>query len=100
MNIRLIPTNSTHEIRHKILWPHKNLKDCILLEDDLKETFHIGGFKNEKLVSVGTFIKMKNEKFIESQQQYRLRAMGTLKEYQGQDFGYKLVDVLRNHCVL
>ena len=62
----------------------------------ITETFHIGVFQNKKLVSIGTFIKTINKNFIKFEKQYRLRAMGTLQEYQGSNYGCNLVKYAMN----
>ncbi len=88
---RLIKSHLTHQIRHKVLWPHKNQENCAIKEDLLKETFHVGVFLNEELVSIGTFIKIDNNLFENKHKQYRLRAMGTSKEHQKKSMGKKLI---------
>ena len=88
---RLIKSHLTHQIRNKVLWPHKNQENCAIKEDLLKETFHVGVFLNEELVSIGTFIKIDNNLFENKHKQYRLRAMGTSKEHQKKSMGEKLI---------
>ncbi len=88
---RLIESHLTHQIRHKVLWPHKNLENCSINEDFLKETFHIGVFCNKELVSIGTFIKAYNNLFENKKKQYRLRAMGTIQKYQKKSMGKQLI---------
>ena len=89
---RLIESHLTHQIRHEVLWQHKNLENCSLIEDFLKSTFHVGVFYSKKLVSVGTFIKVDNNSFENSQKnQYRLRAMGTYTKYQKKSMGRELI---------
>jgi len=91
IEVRLIKSNLTHQIRHQVLWPHKELKDCFLKKDNIKKTFHIGVFLNKELVSTGTFIKENNNLFENSIEQYRLRSMGTLKTHQGKNMGKQLI---------
>ena len=88
---RLIKSHLTHQIRHKILWPHKNKENCSINEDLFEETFHVGVFFNQKIVSVGTFIKTENALFESKHTQYRLRAMGTNKEHQNKSMGKQLI---------
>jgi len=88
---RLIKSHLTHQIRHRVLWPHKNQENCSINEDLLEETFHVGVFLNEEIVSIGTFIKTDNNLFENKHIQYRLRAMGTNKEYQKKSMGKQLI---------
>jgi len=91
INARLIESNLTHEIRLNVLWPHKKKNNCYLKEDNLESTFHIGVFFNNRLISIGTFIKQKNILFDDKKEQYRLRAMATEKKFQKKSMGKKLI---------
>ena len=91
IEVRLIKSHLTHQIRHKVLWPHKNKENCSINEDLFEETFHVGVFFNQKIVSVGTFIKTENSLFESKHTQYRLRAMGTNKEHQNKSMGKQLI---------
>ena len=84
---KLIQPNLTHKIRLSVLWPHKNISNCFLAEDNLKDTFHVGTFLKNELVSIGTFIYQNNIIFDENDKQYRLRAMATEKKHQGISMG-------------
>lgn len=66
--------------RHEILRPHQSLEDCVYDTDKHIETFHIGAFHNEKLVSVASFNQECNEHFADVNQ-YRLRAMATNQDF-------------------
>jgi len=88
---RIIPSRLTYTIRNKVLWPHKKIENCKLSIDELASTYHIGTFFQEKLISIGTFIKEKNQNFDKILSQYRLRAMGTSKDYQGISGGKTLL---------
>ena len=85
---KLIQSNLTHKIRLSVLWPHKNISNCFLAEDNLKDTFH-----------VGTFIYQNNIIFDENDKQYRLRAMATEKKYQGISMGRKLIMFAKNELI-
>ena len=54
-----------------------------------KNTFHLGLFQNEKLISIVSFMKTNNEMF--SGEQYQLRGMATLVDFQGKSYGKMLV---------
>lgn len=89
---KIISSKQTYPLRLSVLWPHKNsLEECGLDIDDAEGTFHIGAFKNEELMSIGTFLVQKNENF-EQTIQYRLRAMATSPKVRGENFGKKVID--------
>ena len=96
---KLIQSNLTHKIRLSVLWPHKNTSNCFLAEDNLKDTFHVGTFLKDELVSIGTFICQNNIIFDENDKQYRLRAMATKKKYQGISMGSKLIIFAKNELI-
>ena len=73
-------------LRHRILKPHLSLEECLLPEDDLKTTFHLGIFYCEKLVTIATFMLQSHAHF-SAGFPYRLRGMATDDKYRGQGFG-------------
>ena len=90
--VKIISTEETYPLRLNVLWPHLNrLDQCGIGVDELEGTFHVGAFKNGEIVSIGTFLIQKNEKF-DKEIQYRLRAMATSPTVRGQNYGRKIVD--------
>tara|TARA_Y100001968_G_scaffold323439_1_gene361119 strand:- start:127 stop:573 length:447 start_codon:yes stop_codon:yes gene_type:complete len=85
----IIDSNLTYSIRKKVLWPHIKNGDYSLPIDKNIDTFHLGVFLNEKIISIGTFIKENNSKF-KSKKQYRLRAMATDQKYRKMGAGKNL----------
>jgi predicted GNAT family N-acyltransferase len=55
-----------------------------------EDTFHLGAFKDNNLIAVSTFMKSKNELF--KGEQYQLRGMATLIQYQGYGAGRKMME--------
>jgi len=91
-DVEFISSTITQPLRLEVLWQHKNsLEECRLDIDDLESTFHVGALKNGELVSVGTFLVQRNEKF-EEKYQYRLRAMATSPKVRGENFGKQVID--------
>lgn len=89
---RLISSEQTYPLRLNVLWPHKNnLLECGLDVDDMEGTFHVGAFKYDEIVSIGTFLIQRNEKFKE-EKQYRLRAMASSPSVRGENFGKKVIE--------
>lgn len=80
VTIKKINAKDTYPIRLEVL--RKNIPLPFEFNGDFDEdTFHLGVFKNNELIAVSSYMKSKNEKF--SGEQYQLRGMATLKEYQG-----------------
>ena len=86
---KIIKSNLTHDIRKEILWPHITNNDYTLPIDNDKDTFHVGAYYLNNIISSGTFTKQKNKLF-KPTSQYRLRAMATSEKYQKKGAG-KLV---------
>jgi len=94
----------THPIRHRMLRPNGTMDDCIFQGDNDELTFHLGAFVDKKLVSVASFYFERNEKFPDPNQ-FRLRGMATLPEYQGQGLSSALLRtafpvIKQNQCTL
>ena len=80
VQIKIISSHLTHNIRKKVLWPHIKNNNYKLDIDDNNTTFHLGAFLDNTIISIGTFVKEKNPKF-SATNQYRLRAMATSKKH-------------------
>lgn len=87
---RIISASETHQLRHQVLRPHQTLADCVYAHDEDADTFHVGSFDGEKLVSIGSFYTQKSDLFLE-EQQYQLRGMATDPEYRGKGAGAALI---------
>ncbi len=102
METRIISSALTYDIRKKVLWPHITNGNYSINVDDDEDTFHLGTFLNEKLISIGTFIKNNNPKF-NYKLQYRLRAMATDENYRkigaGKNLFLKGIEILKNYKV-
>ncbi|SNR32650.1 GNAT family N-acetyltransferase [Lutibacter flavus] len=80
INIKTITTEETYDIRKEVL--RKNIPLPFEFNGDLDEdTFHLGAFKNNKLIAVSSFMKVKKENF--KGEQFQLRGMATLDKFQG-----------------
>ncbi len=79
------------------MWPHlSKLEECGIEVDDKEGTFHVGAFKDDNLVAIGTFLIERNEKF-KQKKQYRLRAMASTPEVRGENFGKRVIDFAINY---
>ncbi len=90
ISIKLISSKDCFELRKKILWPHKKLNQCSIDIDNHPDSFHLGAFCGDRLVSMGSFFKQENKLF-NNQLQYRLRAMATDNNYRNIGSGSKLI---------
>lgn len=86
MDIRKINAEETWDLRHKVMWPDKDI-EYVKLEKD-NEGLHFGLFIGEKMVSVvSVFIKGDSCQF---------RKFATLKQEQGKGYGtYLLTEILK-----
>ncbi|WP_397363590.1 GNAT family N-acetyltransferase [Olleya sp. R77988] len=90
IKIKPISGLETIPIRHAVLRKGKPVDACPIPEDDLDNTFHFGLFYKDQLAGVCTFVADKSSYFKDNNQ-YRLRAMGVLEQFQGFHFGKHLL---------
>jgi len=80
IQIKEISAEETFSIRLEVL--RKNIPLPFEFNGDFdKDTIHLGAFKNDQLIAVSSYMKASNKNF--NGNQYQLRGMATLKEYQG-----------------
>ncbi|MBE0423608.1 MAG: GNAT family N-acetyltransferase [Lutibacter sp.] len=80
IQINEISAQETFPIRLEVL--RKNIPLPFEFNGDFDEnTFHLGAFKNDKLIAVSSYMKANFKNF--EGNQYQLRGMATLTEYQG-----------------
>ena len=91
-NLQIIEISSekTIPVRQPVLRAGRPVADCIFDGDDLETTIHLGAFINNKLVGVVTYMKNANTLF-DSENQYQLRGMAVLEDYQAKGVGKKLL---------
>lgn len=85
VTIKEISSAETYAVRQPILRKGRQIEDCIFSHDDDDSTFHLGLFLENELIGVVTFIKKEKKEF--SGNQYQLRGMAVLKEYQNNGYG-------------
>lgn len=89
---KIISSEETYPLRLNVLWPHLNeLNECGIDVDEKEGTFHVGAFKDDELVAIGTFLIENNLQF-NYHKQYRLRAMASAPEVRGGNFGKCVID--------
>lgn len=90
ITVKGILPGETLIVRHPVLRHGKPIDSCKFDGDDLPTTFHLGAFSKDKLVGVVTILKKDNKSFF-SKNQFQLRGMAVLQEYQGLGIGAVLV---------
>ncbi|TDJ03884.1 MAG: GNAT family N-acetyltransferase [Deltaproteobacteria bacterium] len=92
MKVLRINARDTHRIRSEILRPGKSVDNCIFEGDDDDQTFHLGAFIENKLVSVASFYFDRHPD-LDALYQYRLRGMATLPSFQRQGLSKALLKI-------
>ena len=88
MKIKEITAEQTYELRKIEL--RKNMSLSSQFSGDLDEdTFHLGLFINNEIVSIVSFMRSDYKEFTEKQ--FQLRGMATKENYQGKGFGKMLI---------
>ncbi len=104
MKVLRISGNDTRSIRHQVLRPDLGIDSCVFPHDDDDQTFHLGAFIDNKLVSIASFYFEVNETF-DDENQYRLRGMATLPEFRQKGLSSELLKmafpiIKQNFCTL
>lgn len=89
--IKEIPALETFLVRHPVLRPGKPIETCHFEGDTLETTRHFGYFSDEKLVGVASLFKHPTS-LLKEEQQFQLRGMAILPEYQKKGLGEALVN--------
>ena len=88
MKIEEITAEQTYGLRKKEL--RKNMSLSSKFRGDLDaDTFHLGLFINNEIVSIVSFMRSDHKEFTEKQ--FQLRGMATKENYQGKGFGKMLI---------
>ena len=98
MEIKKINSIDTYPVRHEVLRKGKPIETCQFKGDDDENTIHFGLYQNERLIGIISIFKEKNDLFSETNQ-FQIRGMAVLEEFQGKGFGAELVKEAENHCI-
>ena len=98
MEIKKINSIDTYPVRHEVLRKGKPIETCQFKGDDDENTIHFGLYQNERLNGIISIFKEKNDLFSETNQ-FQIRGMAVLEEFQGKGFGAELVKEAENHCI-
>ncbi len=98
MEIKKISSVETYPVRHEVLRKGKPIETCIFKGDDDEQTIHLGLFLDDQLVGIISVFKEQNNLFSETNQ-FQIRGMAVLEEFQGKGLGTKLVKEAEKHCI-
>jgi GNAT superfamily N-acetyltransferase len=98
MKIKKISSVETYPVRHEVLRKGKPIETCQFKDDDDENTTHFGLYLEDKLVGIISIFKEKNNLFSKTNQ-FQIRGMAVLEEFQGKGLGVKLVKEAENHCI-
>ena len=92
MKVLRINSKDTLPIRQEMLRKGLPESSCVFQNDDNEQTFHLGAFVDNDLVSVASFY-FENHPEFSDEFQYRLRGMATLNEYQRKGLSGELLQM-------
>lgn len=97
MEIKKINAIDTYPVRHEVLRKGKPIETCKFIGDDNEETTHFGLYIDNQLIGIISIFKETNAMFSESNQ-FQIRGMAVLDEFQGKGFGAQLVKKAESYC--
>ncbi|WP_242214465.1 GNAT family N-acetyltransferase [Bacillus cereus group sp. BfR-BA-01383] len=90
ITIKHIDASETYLFRQTILRPNQPLEDCKYPSDYETDSFHLGGFLNDALVSIASF-SQEIYPDLPNGIHYRLRGMATSPTFRNQRAGSSLI---------
>ena len=99
IEIKKITAFETIIVRHPVLRPGRPIESCHFDGDDLLSTSHFGLFLENQLAGVISAFKAQNKLFSE-ENQYQIRGMAVLSEFQKKGFGEQLLQYCENEIRL
>lgn len=88
--IKEITSGETFSVRHPVLREGKPIESCAFEGDNLSSTKHFGLFVDENLTAVVS-VYQNNSSIFKNQNQFQIRGMAVLKDFQKKGFGEELV---------
>ena len=85
----------TFPVRSAVLRQGKPIETCFFLSDDAVGTTHFGLYIENNIIGVASVFTSKNENF-DIKNQFQLRGMAILEEYQSAGFGKLLIEEIFN----
>ena len=90
LKIKKIESKETYDIRHKVLRPDQSIDSIKYESDTFRNSFHLGAYKDDQLISIASFLQEIHPSF-EEVNQYRLNGMATIEAYRGRGAGSMLL---------
>ncbi|MDM5187154.1 GNAT family N-acetyltransferase [Bacillus sp. DX4.1] len=90
IEIQLIDASQTYKLRKTILRPKQSIEDCKYSSDYEKNSFHLGAFLHNELISIASF-SHESHPSLQGDHHYRLRGMATVPAFQKQCVGSSLI---------
>ena len=88
--IKEVVASDIYPVRHVVLRPGKSFQTCIFHGDELSSTAHFALFSDGKMAGVTSLFANASDLFAE-EDQFQLRGMAVLDEFQKRGFGQDLV---------
>lgn len=88
ISVQYISAEQTHDLRSRVLRPGQPIESCSYPQDSLPDSFHLGGFRDAKLLGIASF---NTENLPHTRTAYRLRGMAVEPEEQGKGIGYQIM---------
>jgi len=85
--IKVITPIDTIKVRHLVLRAGKPIESCFFNNDELDTTIHLGIHSNEEIIGVCSLLKNSHNLLNSEKEQYQLRGMAILKEFQNKGLG-------------
>ena len=99
IEIKKITSTQTIIVRHPVLRYGKPIESCHFEGDDLPTTSHFGLYFEKQLVAIISSFKVQNKLFSE-ENQYQIRGMAVLDEFQKKGFGEAILNYCENEIKL
>lgn len=96
--IQKITSKDTYIVRHLVLRQGKPIETCFFNGDDLETTTHFGLFVDKNIVGVVSVFQNKSNIFV-AENQYQIRGMAVLNDFQQKGFGRELVLYCENYIL-
>ena len=95
--IKEIQSSETYLVRQEELRKGKPLETCHFEGDDAETTMHFGIELNEKIIGIVSVYQV-NSQLFDIENQFQIRGMAVLNEFQGNGFGSQLLAEAENYC--
>lgn len=96
--IQKITAKQTYTVRHLVLRQGKPIESCCFEGDDLETTTHFGMIVDKNIVGIVSIFQNKSDIFV-AENQYQIRGMAVLNDFQQKGFGRELVLYCENYIL-